>query len=175
LRRLALFSSLLTLVALPWGSPRDHEPRVYAFAWKPKIFTIKWKRLPAPAEQLLPLAWPARGTITSPYGVDGYRWHPGVDIGVLRSLRVSAAAPGRVLYAGYATGFAGYGKVVVERSGKYLVVYAHLARVRVRVGERIHRGLRIGTAGCTGWCTGTHLHFEVRRGTRTVNPMRLLG
>jgi murein DD-endopeptidase MepM/ murein hydrolase activator NlpD len=175
LRRLALFSGVLTLVVLPWAGLRGHESPSYAFAWKPKIFTIVWQRLPAPPAQLLPFDWPARGTITSPYGIDGYRWHPGIDIGILRSLSVNAAAPGRVLYAGYTTGFAGYGKVVVERAGRYVVVYAHLARVRVRAGERLQRGLRIGTAGCTGWCTGTHLHFEVRRGTRTVNPMRLLG
>ena len=85
-----------------------------------------------------------------------------------------AAAPGRVVVAGYAPGYEGYGKLVVVRSGKYRVLYAHLSRVGVRKGELVRRDERLGTAGCTGYCTGTHLHFEVRRGERTLNPMRML-
>lgn len=131
-------------------------------------------RLAVPPPRLLPFEWPARGTITGAYGSDDGRAHPGIDIGVLRSRTVRAAAPGRVLDAGYTRGFDGYGKVVVERVGRYTVLYAHLARVRVHRGERVPRGLRIGVAGCTGWCTGTHLHFEVRKGRRTVNPLRML-
>jgi murein DD-endopeptidase MepM/ murein hydrolase activator NlpD len=123
---------------------------------------------------VLPLEWPAEGTITGAYGHDGARPHPGIDIGILRSLKVVAAAPGRVLKVGYVPGFEGYGKVVVERSGKYVLLYAHLSKVRAKPGQKVPRGHAIGVAGCTGWCTGTHLHFEVRRGTRTVNPLRLL-
>ncbi len=164
----------MTLFALPWGGPPEDLGRGLAFSWKPQIFTIHWPAAAPPAAKLLPFAWPAHGLLTSRYGIDGHRWHPGIDIGTLRTLRVGAAVKGRVLYTGYAAGFEGYGKVVVERSGRYLVLYAHLARVRVHAGQRVDRGLRIGTAGCTGSCTGTHLHFEVRRGTRTVDPMRLL-
>jgi murein DD-endopeptidase MepM/ murein hydrolase activator NlpD len=46
--------------------------------------------------------------------------------------------------------------------------------VKAQRGDLIARGRRIGIAGCTGWCTGTHLHFEIRRGQRTLNPMKLL-
>jgi murein DD-endopeptidase MepM/ murein hydrolase activator NlpD len=60
----------------------------------------------------LELRWPADGTVTSPFGHDGYRWHPGVDIGTLRSLSVTAAAPGRVIEVGEPTGFSGYGRIV---------------------------------------------------------------
>jgi murein DD-endopeptidase MepM/ murein hydrolase activator NlpD len=123
---------------------------------------------------LLPLSWPAKGSITSVYGNDNGRHHPGIDIGILRSLDVDAAAPGRVLHTGYVRGYEGYGKVVIERSGKYMLLYAHLSRVKTAPGQLIARGRRIGIAGCTGWCTGTHLHFEIRRGRRTVDPMRLL-
>jgi murein DD-endopeptidase MepM/ murein hydrolase activator NlpD len=124
--------------------------------------------------RLFPFDWPAAGSITGVYGWDAGRPHPGVDIGILRSLRVRAAAPGRILHAGYTRGFEGYGKVVVERVGRYTVLYGHLSRVAVHPGERVTRDEHVGTAGCTGWCTGTHLHFEVRRGRRTVNPMRML-
>ena len=107
--------------------------------------------------------WPALGTITSPFGRDGYRHHPGIDIGTLRSLKVRAAVPGRVVRAGRPRGFEGYGNVVVVRSRGYDELYGHLASMRVHVGERVVSGERIGTAGCTGGCTGTHLHYEVRR------------
>jgi murein DD-endopeptidase MepM/ murein hydrolase activator NlpD len=123
---------------------------------------------------LLPLSWPAKGSITGVYGNDDGRRHPGIDIGILRSLNVEAAAPGRVLHTGYVRGYEGYGKIVLERSGKFLLLYAHLSKVKAQRGDLIARGRRIGIAGCTGWCTGTHLHFEIRRGQRTLNPMKLL-
>jgi murein DD-endopeptidase MepM/ murein hydrolase activator NlpD len=114
--------------------------------------------------------WPATGTITSPFGRDGSRWHPGIDIGTLRSLSVRDAVPGRVLLVGRPAGYEGYGNVVVVASGKYEELYGHLASYRVHVGERLRPGERIATAGCTGFCTGTHLHFEVRRNGRPVSP-----
>lgn len=118
-----------------------------------------------------PPVWPAQGTITSPFGRDGRRWHPGIDIGALRSLSVEAAVAGKVVIVGRPRGYEGYGNVVVVRSGAFEEIYAHLAAWRVRVGERLRAGERIATAGCTGWCTGTHLHFEVRRGARAVSPL----
>ena len=117
------------------------------------------------------LDWPAQGTITTPFAVGG---HPGIDIGMLRSLDVRAAASGRVLAAGEPTGYEGYGKVVlVDVGGGYENLYAHLSRYRVRAGERVATDERLGTAGCTGWCTGTHLHFELRFHGRPVNPFRI--
>jgi len=118
--------------------------------------------------------WPAQGVVTSAYGSGEGRWHPGVDIGVLRSLRVRAAVPGRVVLIGRPRGYEGYGTVVVVRSGRYTELYAHLSAFRVHRGERVRAGERIATAGCTGSCTGTHLHYEVRRRGRAVDPMRFL-
>jgi murein DD-endopeptidase MepM/ murein hydrolase activator NlpD len=113
---------------------------------------------------------PAQGTITSPFGHDGARWHPGIDIGILRSLVVRAAVPGRVVQVGQVRGYEGYGNVVVVRSRGYQELYGHLAAWRVRIGQFVVPGQHIATAGCTGWCTGTHLHFEVRRLGKPVSP-----
>jgi murein DD-endopeptidase MepM/ murein hydrolase activator NlpD len=116
--------------------------------------------------------WPADGTITSPFGIDGGRSHPGIDIGILRSPVVRAAQPGRVIAVGALRGFEGYGNLVeVGLGGGYVALYAHLADWRVRVGEEVAAGQRLGTAGCTGWCTGTHLHFELRHLGLAVNPL----
>ena len=117
--------------------------------------------------------WPAQGTVTSPFGNDAGRWHPGLDIGTLRSLAVRAAQPGRVIAVGTPRGFEGYGNVVEVRLGRgYVALYAHLAGWRVRVGDVVEAGQRLGSAGCTGWCTGTHLHFELRHLGRAVSPLR---
>jgi murein DD-endopeptidase MepM/ murein hydrolase activator NlpD len=123
---------------------------------------------PAPAWS----TWPAQGTVTSSFGEDAGRWHPGIDIGILRSSAVRAAEPGRVVAVGMPRGFEGYGNLVkVSVGGGWVALYAHLAGWRVRVGEQVVAGQRLGTAGCTGWCTGTHLHFELRHLGRPVDPL----
>jgi murein DD-endopeptidase MepM/ murein hydrolase activator NlpD len=123
----------------------------------------------------LALSWPAQGTITSPFGRDGYRWHPGLDIGILQSLDVRAAVDGMVVLAGYMPGYDGYGAIVGLQHGYgYSTLYAHLSRPLVHPGERVRRGELIGIAGCTGWCTGTHLHFELRYDGLPIDPTLLM-
>jgi murein DD-endopeptidase MepM/ murein hydrolase activator NlpD len=125
-----------------------------------------------PAERPAPTHWdwPAKGTITTPFVAGG---HPGIDIGILRSLTIRAAAPGRVRLVGEQTGYEGYGKIVlVDVGGDYQTLYAHLSRIGVRPGEEVDADQKLGVAGCTGWCTGTHLHFEVRLREQAVSPMR---
>ena len=123
----------------------------------------------------LSLQWPAQGTITSPFGRDDYRWHPGLDIGILRSLDVRAAADGVVVLAGEEPGFDGYGSIVaVEHRSGYMTLYAHLSRPLAHPGEHVQAGERIGIAGCTGWCTGTHVHFEVRHDGLPIDPTFLM-
>ena len=55
-----------------------------------------------------------------------------------------------------------------------VAAYAHLSEVGVKVGEQVLSGQRLGLAGCTGWCTGTHLHFEVRSQGTAFDPVPLL-
>src|SRR5438105_11567955 len=120
--------------------------------------------------------WPAEGRGTAPFGwtAEG-RWHAGLDIGSLRSLEVRAAAAGRVRLAGTPTGFLGYGNVVVVAlGGPFEAVYAHLESARVKPGDVVDAGQPIGVAGCTGWCTGTHLHFELRERGQAIDPSFLL-
>jgi murein DD-endopeptidase MepM/ murein hydrolase activator NlpD len=123
----------------------------------------------------LEFSWPADGTITSPFGRDGARWHSGLDIGILRSLDVTAASPGIVTRVGYQRGYEGYGEVVAVNVGDgYSLLYAHLAATGVKVGDYVTAGERIATAGCTGWCSGTHLHFELRHRGLALSPLPFL-
>jgi murein DD-endopeptidase MepM/ murein hydrolase activator NlpD len=127
---------------------------------------------PAP----LAFTWPAGGTVTGWFGEwRGSHVHPGIDIGTLRSLRVTAATSGQVSAVGAVVGYDGYGTVVVVRTGGLEALYAHLASARVRRGDWVEAGEPLGIAGCTGWCTGTHLHFELRDAGMLLDPLIFLG
>jgi murein DD-endopeptidase MepM/ murein hydrolase activator NlpD len=72
-------------------------------------------------------------------------------------------------------GYDGYGAIAaVQHRYGYSTLYAHLSQPLVRAGERVRRGELIGLAGCTGWCTGTHLHFELRYRGIPIDPTFLM-
>ena len=125
----------------------------------------------------LQMTWPASGTVTARFGEwRGSHRHEGIDIGMLRSLRLRSVLAGTVEQTGYVSGYEGYGMVVVlDLPGPYSALYAHLSSVRVRPGQHVRRGQRLGLAGCSGSCSGTHLHFEVKLGGVPVDPLRFLG
>ena len=121
----------------------------------------------------LSFVWPAQGVVTTPFYLHG---HDGIDIGILRTPAVRAAAPGVVELVGQPVGYEGYGNVVTIRVTPTVVtIYAHLASSSVKPGDRVVAGQPIGIAGCTGYCSGTHLHFEVRESGMPVNPLQFLG
>lgn len=123
-------------------------------------------------EDVLVLGTPAIGTLTDAYGLRWGRLHAGLDIGILRDLKVTAAAGGVVTATGYLPGYEGYGNVVtVDLGGGQENLYAHLSRIDVRPGERVEADQLLGIAGCTGSCTGTHLHFELRVNGKPVDPL----
>jgi murein DD-endopeptidase MepM/ murein hydrolase activator NlpD len=119
-----------------------------------------------------PVVWPARGQLTGWYGERrGAARHPGVDIDGATGDPVTAAAAGRVVHAGPSpAGYSGYGTVVIVDHGELTSIYAHLSKVTVRAGQDVVTGQSIGAIGTTGSVTGSHLHFEVRRGAAAVDP-----
>ena len=123
------------------------------------------------------MTWLANGTITARFGEwRGSHRHQGIDIGMLRSLRLRSVEAGVVREVGYAGGYEGYGHIIVlDLRGGYTALYAHLSRVAVKPGQHVHRGEKLGLAGCTGSCSGTHLHFEVLRHGVPLNPLDFLG
>jgi murein DD-endopeptidase MepM/ murein hydrolase activator NlpD len=121
--------------------------------------------------------WPVQGPLVSPFGIR-FRGivpelHRGVDIRVPDSTEVHAMARGRVRFAGTMTG---YGLVVwLDHRGGVMSVYGHLAAIRVTTGERVTGDQVIALTGRSGNATGPHLHFEVWRHGREVDPVPLLG
>ena len=124
------------------------------------------------------LLWPTSGPVTSPYG---YRTHPifgdqrlhtGIDIGAAYGAPVFASDYGVVAFAGV---MSGYGNVIViDHGGGLATTYNHLSSFGVAQGQEVARGVQVGAVGCTGYCTGPHLHFEVRVNGSPVDPMPYL-
>ena len=115
---------------------------------------------------------PVSGPVTSPYGPRWGRNHDGVDIGAATGTPVRAAACGTVSLAGQQSG---YGNIIcITHTSQFSTCYAHLSRFGVITGAQVQQGQVIGYVGCTGSCTGPHLHFETRVGGVARNPMTYL-
>jgi len=103
------------------------------------------------------------------------RWpamHQGQDFSGRHGEPIRAAAPGRIVRAGW---WAGYGRAVeIDHGGGLRTRYAHLSGIDVRPGSAVRRGAVVGRMGSSGRSTGTHLHFEVRVDGRAVNPRPFL-
>ena len=117
---------------------------------------------------------PVSGRVTSGYGsrfhpILGYRrMHAGLDFAAAHGTPITAAADGRVVAAGWS---GGYGNLVrIAHSGGVQTMYGHMSRVAARAGSVVRQGQVIGYVGSTGLSTGAHLHYEVRKGGRAVNP-----
>ena len=118
------------------------------------------------------ISTPVRGTVTSPYGPRGGRNHDGMDIAAPTGTPVHAAACGTVSLAGQQSG---YGNMVcVTHTSQFSTCYAHLSRFGVSNGAQVQQGQVIGYVGCTGSCTGPHLHFETRVNGQAQNPSTYL-
>lgn len=114
--------------------------------------------------------WPLPGRILSGFGNKGSgRFNDGINIAATRGEPVKAAADGTVVYANQLRGFGWL--VLIRHRDNWVTTYAHNDSVLVAKGTMVHRGETIARAGSTGVVTSPQLHFEIRRGTRAVDPM----
>lgn len=118
------------------------------------------------------------GRISSYFGlrrhpIFGFRlFHHGVDIRAKKGTPVLASAPGRVVFSGWKFG---YGRLIIIRHADGLeTYYSHNAENFVKKGEYVRQGERIAKVGGTGLTTGPHLHFEIRKAGRPVDPLRYI-
>ena len=131
-------------------------------------------------ERILPGGLPViGGWISSHFGLRSdpmtgrTAFHNGVDVAAEPGSHVIATGPGRVSFAGFRTG---YGNVVeITHPTGYVTLYGHNARNLVHEGDTVQKGQAIAIIGSTGRSTGTHVHFEVERNGRPVNPTRYMG
>jgi len=117
---------------------------------------------------------PAAGAISSGFGMrihpltQKYQMHQGIDIAMPTGTRIHAAESGRVAFAGHKDG---YGQaVVIEHPDGYQTIYGHLSDIGVEAGDVVRRGEILGLSGNTGRSTGPHLHFEILKDGRRLDP-----
>ncbi len=122
--------------------------------------------------------YPVKARITSPFGprrhpIFGVKsMHSGIDLAGPRGAPIKASEGGLVIYSGW---YGGYGRVViVDHSKGYTTLYAHMDKVKAKVGQRVKQGHVLGYEGTTGYATGPHVHFEVRTKGRPQNPVYYL-
>ncbi|WP_296762073.1 DUF5930 domain-containing protein, partial [Sediminimonas sp.] len=129
------------------------------------------------AAEKAPFANPMRTSyrFTSPFGprrhpvTGGVRMHEGVDFAAPMGAPILATADGVITYAGWKTG---YGRVVeIKHAFGIETLFAHMSKIRVKRGQKVSRGDRIGDIGSSGRSTGPHTHYEVRVNGKPVNPM----
>jgi murein DD-endopeptidase MepM/ murein hydrolase activator NlpD len=117
------------------------------------------------------LIWPTSGPVTSPFGQRWGRLHAGIDIGAPTGQPIYASNSGTVIMGCGG----GYGNcVLIDHGEGFVTLYAHQTSIFVSDGQSVSRGQNIGTIGCTGSCTGPHLHFETRVNGSAQNPMNYL-
>ena len=126
---------------------------------------------PAPAPSS-GFAWPVSGPITSPFGMRWGTLHPGIDIGVPSGTAVHAAASGTVIWCGW---MSGYGNLVmIDHHNGLVTLYGHNTSIAVSCNQQVSQGQVVSYSGCTGFCTGPHVHFEVRLHGSPVDPLGYL-
>ena len=121
---------------------------------------------------------PCAAIITSSFGwrlhpILGYeKFHSGIDFGADYGALIAAADRGTVIFAGW---YGGYGNaVIVDHGGGITTLYGHTSDLYVSEGQSVQRGQAIAAVGSTGFSTGPHLHFEVRRDGAPIDPMAFL-
>jgi murein DD-endopeptidase MepM/ murein hydrolase activator NlpD len=125
------------------------------------------------------LIWPVDGPVVSGFGsrtINGsYEYHPGIDIAVPEGTPIRAAATGTVSLQQSEAESGGYGNYTcIDHGGGLSTCYAHQSSFAVSLGQAVSQGAIIGYTGCTGYCFGPHLHFEVRINGSVTDPMGYL-
>jgi murein DD-endopeptidase MepM/ murein hydrolase activator NlpD len=150
---------------------RDGRPKKRMMRWGPEG---RYFEASGVGEQRQGLLQPVAGGITSRYGMRrhpilGYtRMHAGLDFRASYGTPIYAVTDGVVSFAGRHGGHGNY--VRLNHEGGLGTGYAHMSRIAVGSGQRVRRGQVIGYVGSTGLSTGPHLHYEMYRGGRTVDP-----
>lgn len=126
------------------------------------------------AAETAPFSSPLKSAFryTSGYGMRWGRMHKGTDFAARHGTPIYSTAEGVVIHADW---LSGYGRLIkIQHEFGIETRYAHLAKIRVKVGQRVSRGDHIGDMGNSGRSTGTHLHYEIRKNGRAVNAMKFI-
>ena len=126
-----------------------------------------------------PMGYPRISSLTSffgyrsdPFNSAHAEFHPGIDFKGNRGDDARCTANGRVVSAGW---YGGYGNCIrIAHANNFETLYGHLSRITVKVGQEVTVGQKVGEIGSTGHSTGNHLHYEIRKDGKAVNPIKFL-
>jgi murein DD-endopeptidase MepM/ murein hydrolase activator NlpD len=126
-----------------------------------------------------PMGYPRVSSITSmfgyrsdPFDSENAEYHPGIDFKGAKGDPVHVTADGKVVFTGRK---GGYGNcIIVQHKNDFQTLYGHLSHINVEEGQSVSTGDVIGKVGSTGRSTGTHLHYEVRKNGKPINPVKFL-
>jgi murein DD-endopeptidase MepM/ murein hydrolase activator NlpD len=153
------------------GPLRDPDPTPLPTPVAPPAARVVHRLVkPAPIVGTGQLIWPVVGGTISQYYSS---YHKALDIAAPGGNAVLAAAAGVVTWSGWKTNGGGL-VVAIDHGNGIVTVYNHLGSAAVAVGDTVTVGQTIGRVGCTGNCTGPHVHFEVIVDGVIVNPLRYL-
>ncbi|MFA5859250.1 MAG: peptidoglycan DD-metalloendopeptidase family protein [Elusimicrobiota bacterium] len=120
--------------------------------------------------------FPVNGRMSSRYGYrrhpifGGREFHRGLDISAKRRTPIYAAREGKVLFAGVKSGYGNC--VIIKHPDSFVSYYGHMQNCSVKTGQWVNKKQVIGKVGSSGWSTGPHLHFELHKNGKAVNPKR---
>lgn len=179
-RRLAIVAGLSDAASKAMGGPNvpaDPSGRTAELDARLNEIETQFQRRSTIASST-PTVAPVRGLMNSGFGsrTDPFTgegaFHPGVDISTRRHEPVLATAEGVVGKSGWS---GDYGKAVeLTHATGYTTIYGHLDVILVQDGQHVRRGERVGLVGSTGRATGPHLHYEVRKNDRVLNPLEYI-
>ena len=148
-----VFSIVLAIGSISYATP------ISLLSSSPVVFPLMAPRL---SSKYGPRTHPVKKVV---------RHHQGVDLAAPKYAHVRAVLEGRVVFA---DSYAGYGKLVtIKHLEGYTSLYGHLHEIRVNPGQMVKAGEIIGRVGSTGLATGPHLHFEWRRGGKSIDPLKV--
>jgi hypothetical protein len=134
-------------------------------------------RLIIPSRRISNLIWPVKGRISSQFGRRGMTgFHSGIDIPAHKGTPIKAIADGLIIVSTKnLDGYSGYGKIVIIDHGDGIkTLYAHNNKNLVDIGQCIKAGEIIAEVGSSGNASGSHLHFEIRKDGKPVDPLTYL-
>jgi murein DD-endopeptidase MepM/ murein hydrolase activator NlpD len=156
------------------GIERGGKPRIQMLKWQ-QGNSSQWFEASGVGESRGAMSRPVTGPMTSGFGMRrhpilGYkRMHAGIDFKAGYGTPIFAATDGAVAYAGRKGGYGNF--VQLNHGGNLATGYGHMSRIAVSPGQRVRQGQIIGYVGSTGLSTGPHLHYELYRGGRPINPL----
>jgi len=158
------------------GIDRGGKPRIQMLKWNSGD-SSQWFEASGVGESRGQLSRPVNGSISSGFGMRrhpilGYkRMHAGLDFKAGYGAPIFAATNGVVAYAGRKGGYGNF--VQINHGGGIATGYAHMSRIAASPGQRVRQGQIIGYVGSTGLSTGPHLHYELYRDGRPINPLSI--